>query len=70
MSWRAKYDHYREPQWNYEVFETTTFALILMDFGDVFKERQKWSMVDEVKCITTRWDYHENFGGKWTNNQH
>jgi hypothetical protein len=44
--------------------------LILMDFGDVFKERQKWSMVDEVKCITTRWDYHENFGGKWTNNQH
>jgi hypothetical protein len=41
MSWRAKYDHYMEPQWNYEVFETTTFALILMDFGDVSKERQK-----------------------------
>jgi hypothetical protein len=40
MSWRAKCDHYEEPQWNYEVFEMATFALILMDFGDVSKERQ------------------------------
>jgi hypothetical protein len=40
MSWKIKYDHCGEPQWNYEVIETTTFVLIPMDFRDVSKERQ------------------------------
>lgn len=36
MSWRIGYDHYKELQWNYEMFGMATFALIPMDFGDVF----------------------------------
>jgi len=29
MNWRVKYDHYKELQWNYEVFEMTTFILVM-----------------------------------------
>jgi hypothetical protein len=37
MNRKVGYDHYKELQWNYEVFEMVTFALIPMDFGDVFE---------------------------------
>jgi hypothetical protein len=40
MNWRVGYDHYKELQWNYEVFEMATFALIFLDFGDVFEGGQ------------------------------